>query len=36
MSAAELQPTEESWKSIMRKRLLEKDLKGLVLNVKLS
>jgi hypothetical protein len=36
MSVVELQPTEELWKSTMKKKLSEKDLKGLALNVKLS
>jgi hypothetical protein len=36
MSAAELQQTEGSWKSIMKRRLLEAAHSGLALNVKLS
>jgi hypothetical protein len=33
MSVAVLQPTEELWKSIMRRRQLEMVLQGLALNV---
>jgi hypothetical protein len=34
MSVAELQPTEELWKSIMKRKQLEMDLKDLALSVK--